>query len=256
MVLAALATTTAIWTGTARAEGTSALNAFTALAQRCAPDVAAETLAAIAGTESGFNRLAIHDNTARTAVAAGSDAEAIGAASRLIAAGHSVDLGVMQINAANLQRLGLTVQAAFDACRSIAAGAAILREGYSGDRTHDDQQAALRVAISRYNTGDAVRGFANGFVGRVERSARLLVPALDIGQPPAAAVMPSQHEPKTDVPATDWEIWPDDMRTATTGGAPLSPPECCETAIMADPGMGSAAPVLSYVTPLETEKER
>jgi hypothetical protein len=72
----------------------------------------------------------------------------------------------MQINSANLARLGLTLESAFDPCKSVAAGAAVLAGGYAGGATHEGQQSALRVAISKYNTGDAQRGLANGYVQR------------------------------------------------------------------------------------------
>ena len=152
---------------------------FGQLALRCAPSVAPSTLASIARTESGFEPLSIHDNTTGTSGAPATRALAIQIASKLLGAGHSVDIGIMQINSANFARLGLTLEAAFDPCKSVAAGAAVLAGGYTGGDTHEGQQAALRVALSEYNTGDTQRGFTNGYVHKVELAARGIVPALD-----------------------------------------------------------------------------
>src|SRR5271170_212239 len=83
---------------------------FMSLASSCAPSVAPETLAAVAETESHLDPLAIHDNTERRSYQPGDAASAIGLAHRLIAEGHSVDLGLMQINSGNSRWLGLTVR--------------------------------------------------------------------------------------------------------------------------------------------------
>jgi type IV secretion system protein VirB1 len=96
-------------------------------------------------------------------VAATSDI-AVQIAAKLIEAGHSADVGIMQINSGNFARLGLTLQAAFDPCKSVAAAATIRAGDYNSGETHEAQQSALRAALSRYNTGDAQRGLANGYV--------------------------------------------------------------------------------------------
>ena len=78
------------------------------------------------------------------------------------------DLGLGQINSANLSRLGLSIEAAFDPCRNLTAAAQILSEGYAKARPrHADDQAALRAALSLYNTGDETRGLRNGYVAKV-----------------------------------------------------------------------------------------
>lgn len=162
------------------------------LAQQCAPAVAAETLLAVAKVESGFNPLAIGVNgSPRVTVRAKSRVEAAAKASALIAAGRSVDLGLTQINSRNLAWLGLTVEAAFDPCRNLAAGARMLRDGYArGRAAKADEQPALRTALSYYNTGHAERGFRNGYVAKVTKAAAQIVPALrleadDIASEPA-----------------------------------------------------------------------
>lgn len=103
---------------------------FAQAAALCGSRVNVDTLAAVARAESRFDSAAINDNTARRRYSGLSDADATATATRLLAAGHSLDLGLMQVNSANLHSLGLSVAGAFDTCKSIAAGARILVEGY------------------------------------------------------------------------------------------------------------------------------
>jgi len=147
-----------------------------ALAAQCAPTVAPATLLAVARAESALDPLAIGVNgpggRRRTPR---SKAGAITAARELLRAGRDLDLGLLQINVRNLARLGLSLEAAFDPCRSLAAGARVLEDGYArGERRHGQGQAALRVALSYYNTGHATRGFANGYVARVTAQTGIL----------------------------------------------------------------------------------
>ncbi len=176
-----------------------------ALAATCAPTVAAETLISVAKVESGFNPLAIGVNGApRITVRAKSAAEAARQASALIAAGRSVDLGLAQINGRNLGWLGLTVEAAFDPCRNLAAAARVLQDGYGRSGAEAvGEQPALRTALSFYNTGNARRGFANGYVAKVEKAAAQMVPAIQ-AEPPAP-------EPE---PPPSWDVF---ARTTPAG---------------------------------------
>lgn len=139
------------------------------LATQCAPGVAPATLLAVARAESGLNPLAIGVNGPRVRrPTPATPPEAVAAASALAAAGRDIDLGLAQINIRNLPRLKLSLETAFDPCRNLAAAAQVLREGYARGRArHGAGQAALRVALSVYNTGHAERGFANGYVARV-----------------------------------------------------------------------------------------
>lgn len=236
--------------GPARADPLSVAE-FGQLALRCGPSVAPSTLASIARTESGFQPLTINDNTTRTSGVPATDAIAIQIASKLLEAGHSVDVGIMQINSANFVKLGLTLEAAFDPCKSIAAAAVILAGDYAGGETRDGQQAALRVAISKYNTGDAQRGFANGYVHKVELAAGRIVPALDVGAAPAAidsqplpAAAPSVVVDRNAPPS--WDVWSSFDYAAiphqgTHTPAPVSPGP--GAAVLADAGRGSTATV-------------
>jgi len=149
------------------------LAAVLLLSQTCAPGVAPGTLAAIAHVESRFDPLAIGVNRGpRPPRRARTAHEAAAVARDLIARGANLDLGLAQINSANLGWLRLSVEDAFDPCRNLEAAGVVLRDGFRprGPAT-EDRQHALRVALSRYNTGDAVRGFRNGYVGKVETAA-------------------------------------------------------------------------------------
>jgi len=187
---------------------------FLALAIHCAPEDAPETLAAVAGAESGFNTLAIHDNTTRQNETALDARGAVAIATALIAAGHSVDLGLMQIDSANLARLGLTVATAFDACSSVRAAGALLAQDYEANGQRP--QAALLAALSRYNTGTAWQGFQNGYVSHVIRSAKQVVPEID----PSDSVSPSQSPPRPGAP--NWQVF--GPSSAAPPASPSQPP--------------------------------
>lgn len=154
------------------------LAATYALAQQCAPGVAAETLLSVVHTESAFDTLAIGVNRGPTAWARPRTPQAAARiARRLIADGANLDLGLAQINTANLARLRLSVEDAFDPCRNLAAAGELLAANYHAVRGGAaNDQAALRTALSLYNTGRTDRGFRNGYVAKVEAAARSLVP--------------------------------------------------------------------------------
>lgn len=146
---------------------------FIALAQECAPQVAHQTLAAIVKTESAFRPLAIGVNGgARLERQPANKDEAVVTAKWLIANGYSIDMGLGQVNSANLSRTGLTVEDAFDPCKNLAASASILHDNYqAASRKVEGEQAAVRAALSAYNTGSFTRGFANGYVQKVVSNA-------------------------------------------------------------------------------------
>ena len=187
---------------------------FAQIATACAPGNAVRTLESVAKVESGLNPLAIHDNTTGVSYSPATRDEAESIASDLILVrGHSVDLGLMQINSATAGRLSLPIPDAFDACRSISAGAAVLREGY---------QRALRTAFSLYNTGSPTAGIRNGYADRVEAAASAL-PAIGGGQlaatPPVAV-----PDPVPESCAPSWDVWMvatcSDKATVQPGSAP------------------------------------
>ncbi len=175
---------------------------FAQVSAACASGDSIPTLASVAKTESEFNTLAIHDNSSSATYRPANEDEARRIARTLIEErGHSVDLGLMQINSANLPRLGLSIDDAFDACHSIAAGARILKDGY---------QQALRVAFSRYNTGDSVRGFANGYVAKIEAASQNL-PAIGTSPlPPPTSDHAAAAPLVKAAPLRSWDVWDQD----------------------------------------------
>jgi type IV secretion system protein VirB1 len=144
--------------------------ALSALIARCAPHVAPSTMSAIVQVESGGDPLAIGDNTTRRSYHPRARVTAEALARRLIAAGHSIDLGIAQIDDANLARLGLNVHTVFDACANLGAGSEILGQDYAiATLRFGAGQAALRHAIGMYNAGSLNAGAS--YVRRVMLAA-------------------------------------------------------------------------------------
>jgi hypothetical protein len=117
-------------------------------AQNCVPPQASPVLIGIAQTESALNSLAIHDNTANVSFTPSSDAEAISLAKALLGHGHDLDLGIGQINTRNLSWTGLTVEAAFDPCRNLAAASRILFVRYNGNPPVSQKAAYAQRVIN------------------------------------------------------------------------------------------------------------
>lgn len=146
---------------------------FAALSQQCAPGVSHQTMAAIVKTESGFRPLAIGINGgAKLIRQPDSKAEAVVTANWLISNGYNIDMGLGQVNSANLLRFGLSVDGAFDPCTNLSTAAAILTASYKLARSKGHaEQPAVYAALSAYNTGSLSRGFSNGYVQKVVNNA-------------------------------------------------------------------------------------
>ena len=182
------------------------LDTFAKLAAACAPSVAPETLAAIARTESGFDDTEVHDNATNRTYRPATRGEAIALSTELVIVDHhSVDLGLMQINSANLADLNLTITDAFDVCHNLTAGARILVAGYVAPAAGSDPQPAVLQALSRYNTGDPARGLVNGYVGRVQDSAEQVVPAIRLRGEPTGAAPVTARQPAS--PPPSWDVY-------------------------------------------------
>lgn len=168
------------------------------LAAQCAPGVAPATIAAIVRTESSGNVLALNVNgIGRRVAQPATVVQAVETARYYIARGHSVDLGLGQINSRNMKRLGLTWDTVFDPCTNIAAAGAVLSGNYHSVRAGLHPQRALRVALSMYNTGSQSRGFRNGYVGKVVGNAGVsegLQPVAHVVQP-VATVLTASPDP-------------------------------------------------------------
>ena len=138
-----------------------------AVALHCAPAEDPAMMVGIARQESGLEPLTLRDNTSGQVL---HGAGVIESARRLIAAGHSVDLGAWQINSRNLSLLGLGIADAFEPCKSVAAAGRLIE------------------LFSRYNTGSPSRGIANGYAAAV-MAAIHTVKAASPAVPPAIPVM-------------------------------------------------------------------
>jgi type IV secretion system protein VirB1 len=179
---------------------------FDALAAKCAASVPVATLAAVARTESGVDPWVLHDNSTGSSIRANSLADAQIDARQLVGRGDSVDIGLMQINSANLPALGISATDALDPCVSLAGGAAVLQAAYGGGETDAQQQVALLLALSRYNTGTPFKGIMNGYARAVEQNA---LPDAALSSPSA----PSTAANISSAPAIDpnappaWNLW-------------------------------------------------
>ena len=138
-----------------------------ALLIACSPTVAHQTTAQIIQNESEVNPIALNVNGARITRKAKDANDAATMARSYIAQGYTVDLGLMQVNSANLSWLGYTVEDMFEPCKNIAAGGRIITDYYRrAKKIYSNDQHALLAALSAYNTGNFQRGFSNGYVAK------------------------------------------------------------------------------------------
>jgi type IV secretion system protein VirB1 len=178
-----------------------------ALAAQCAPTVAPETLLSVVQVESQFEPLAIGVNgLPRITVGPTSVEDAVAKAGALIAAGRSVDLGLAQINSKNLGWLGLSLREVFEPCTNLRAAARILQDGYAHSNAwRVGEQAALKTALSYYNTGHPTRGFNNGYVGKVTSASVRIVPAIgEADQPTRLNATPAAT---AEPPPPAWDVF-------------------------------------------------
>lgn len=137
-------------------------------------------MAAIVKTESGFKPFSIGVNKSEVKLIRqpANKQEAVTTAKWLISNGYNIDMGMAQINSANMKWLGVSIDDLFDPCKNVAAGAKILLNNYiDAFKKIGEPQDALRAALSSYNTGNATAGIKNGYVAKVT-AASVTVPAL------------------------------------------------------------------------------
>ena len=155
---------------------------FVSLAGRCAPGAPADTLLAIARTESGLYANAISINRPRAAArrAGHEDGELVltkQPKDRTEANSwlhwftlhhYTVSIGLMQVNAEMAPHFHVKPDQLLEPCTNLRIGAAILISLYT-DLAHEIGEgfSALDAALSFYNTGDPTTGFRNGYVANV-----------------------------------------------------------------------------------------
>ena len=135
---------------------------------QCGPTVEPSTTRVIIQVESGGDALAIGDNNLKESFAPKTKSEAVSLATQLISQGHSIDLGLMQVNSCHLASMRLSLDELFDPCRNVRAGTTIL-SGFYRQYPNMDPGLTLFNALSAYNTGRAWRGA--GYVNRVLAAA-------------------------------------------------------------------------------------
>lgn len=139
------------------------------MAAQCAPQIHQTTLSTLIQHESGGNPYAIGVNGGYVLRRQPKTrAEAIKKAKWLQAHGYNFDAGLAQINIVNARRMGLTIPQLFDPCENLRAAAKILTACYvRAAARYEDEQKAVRAALSCYNTGNLSRGLTNGYVKKV-----------------------------------------------------------------------------------------
>ncbi|MFM0503137.1 MULTISPECIES: lytic transglycosylase domain-containing protein [Paraburkholderia] len=188
---------------------------FMTIAQQCAPQIARTTMAALVRTESGFNPYAIGVVHGRLLRQPSNVVEAIATTRALEANGWNFSVGLAQVNRANWIAYGLTEQNAFEPCRNVAVGAAILQRCFaSARRAQADTQTALRASLSCYASGNFSTGYRTGYVQRVVNNARQPVLTFPISVPPIAPIP---------VLPVDSGISANSVRTRPMGRRPLRP---------------------------------
>ena len=150
-----------------------------ALMTACAPQVPTPVSYAIIKTESNFNPFAIGVNKGAKGLARQprSYQEAVQAAYRLRAEGKNFDVGLAQINIANFGWLGLSIEKAFSPCENIKAMQKVYLDCLSRFGDDRGQGTPMQRAFSCYNTGNASRGFRNGYVAKVTNHYNVVMQA-------------------------------------------------------------------------------
>jgi type IV secretion system protein VirB1 len=163
---------------------------FLALAEKCAPTVAPQTMAAVVNVESTYNPFAIGVVGGRLVRQPKNSGEAIATARQLETDGWNFSLGVAQVNRYNLPKFQINYEQAFDACTNLRVGSKILEECYlRALKIVPEPQAALQAALSCYYSGNFKRGFKPDVLGKPSYVQKVLVSA---GVTPRAiAVVPS-----------------------------------------------------------------
>jgi type IV secretion system protein VirB1 len=144
---------------------------FIALVLACAPQVHADTARALVSVESAFNPWAIGVVGGALLRQPRSRAEALVTARALLAGGWNFSVGLGQINRSNFERLGLTVDSAFEPCTNLAAMQTVLAECFERARSPAPgplpDQVALRQALSCYYSGNFTTGVRHGYVRKL-----------------------------------------------------------------------------------------
>lgn len=145
---------------------------FPELARLCASSVDAKTITALVSVESSFNPYAIGVVDGVLTRQPRNLDEALETVAKLESLGMNYSVGLAQVNKYNLKKYGLTHETAFDPCKNLIAGSAILTDCYERARKAGrDEQAGVRAALSCYYSGNFTTGFREGYVQKVAAHA-------------------------------------------------------------------------------------
>ncbi|MFO1219607.1 MAG: lytic transglycosylase domain-containing protein [Burkholderiaceae bacterium] len=144
----------------------SALVLSTLLAA-CAPQIHPATASALIAVESAGNPYAIGVVGGALVRQPTNWREAIATARALRAQGWNFSVGLAQINLHNLDRLGLTLETAFDPCANLRAMQAVLGECFDAGQVGRADAVRLRDALSCYYSGNFSTGYRHGYVRKV-----------------------------------------------------------------------------------------
>lgn len=222
-----------------RAAPTLPLPAVHELAQKCAPQVSWDTLAALVKTESSFHPWAI-------AVVGGpsfypqSLAQAQQLMAQLSAQGKSFSVGLGQVNSQHFAPLGLSGPELLDPCLNLQVSASILATCYrsaqmelsTANSSSDSKEQfspqmmalALQGALSCYFSGNSSYGVTSGYVARVKANllppqASHFVPSLHLLSELSRSEHSSSAQPVVNsaafvaVSSDQAELWSDDRST-------------------------------------------
>ncbi len=129
------------------------------LIQTCATNVNAKTMAAIIKIESNNHPFTIYDNDTGKSYILKTKEDTIQRAHDLITKRHNIDIGLAQVNSANLKHLNLSIQQAIDPCSNITAGSNILNSFYLRAKyKFSNHEEALFRSLSAYNSGSFYKG--------------------------------------------------------------------------------------------------
>lgn len=142
------------------------VEALLALAALHAPAIHPNTVARVVEHESARQPLAIGVNGARLEHQPRSLGQAVATVRALRQQGYDFDAGLCQINVRNFRWLGLDEFSVFDPAANLRACQTVLLDCFRRAPANDPQ-AALRLALSCFNTGNFRRGLENGYVSKV-----------------------------------------------------------------------------------------
>jgi type IV secretion system protein VirB1 len=155
---------------------------FVSLAGRCAPGAPADTLLAIANTESALyaNAISINRPNATARRAGYSDGQLVLARQPkdrkeamywvhwFASHRYTVSIGLMQVNSEMAARFNLKPEQLLEPCTNLHVGTAILISVYTDmANLMGEGFSALDAALSFYNSGNSITGFRNGYVATV-----------------------------------------------------------------------------------------